>query len=247
MSEINDFLIVDYLAEARGRVTELFKDQPNFDAYLQLILSEKIELQSVFADLMQKRSIDTATGAQLDIIGDIVGQPRELIDSSLLTYFAYQGYSNAGSYGDLSDDTLGSPYYSYGDDLAGNTLLSDEQYRLFIKAKIIKNSTNVTPNQLLDFITFVFGITTNFITAEGGAEFTIMLGRPLSSFEKVLLNYVSTANGYPSRFVPKPIGVKANFGEFNASSYFGFQGSPNALGYGDLNNSAVGGQYAQLI
>lgn len=249
MSEINSFNIVDYLSEARSRVTEQFKteDHPVFDKYLQLLLGGKIELQEIFRQLMQERSIDTATGAQLDIIGDIVGQPRELIDTALLVFFAFQGYPNAQSYGDLNNPALGGPYYDINNPLAGNTLLTDEQYRLFIKAKIIKNSTNATPNQFIEFMQFVFGIDINLVVAEGNAEFTLMMGRQLTSFEKVLLNYTSYSSGYPSRFVPKPIGVRVNFGEFTADNYFGFQGAPNAKGYGDLNNLSLGGQYGQLL
>lgn len=249
MSELNPFNIIDYLSEARSRVTEQFKteDHPIFDKYLQLLLGGKIELQEIFRQLMQERSIDTATGAQLDIIGDIVGQPRELIDTALLVFFAFQGYPDAQPYGDLDNSALGGPYYDINNPLAGNTLLTDEQYRLFIKAKIIKNSTNATPNQFIEFMQFVFGIDINVVVAEGDAEFTLMMGRELTSFEKVLLNYTSYSSGYPSRFVPKPIGVRVNFGQFIAENYFGFQGSPNARGYGDLSNLSLGGQYAQLI
>lgn len=245
MSEVNPFALELYLDVARSRVTEQFKteDHPIFDKYLQLLLGGKIELQEVFRQLMQERSIDTAIGAQLDIIGEIVGQPRELIDTALLTYFAYLGYPEAESYGDLTNPSVGGFYKGLNDPLAGNTLLNDDQYRLFIKAKIIKNSTNVTPNQFIQFIQFVFGIDVNLIMAEGNAEFTVMMGRELSSFEKVLLNYVSYSSGYPSRFVPKPIGVRINFGEFDYDSYFGFQGAPNAKGYGDLTNIADIGGY----
>lgn len=234
-----------YLEIARSRVTEQFKteDHPIFDRYLQLLLGGKIELQNTFKDLMQLRSIDTATGAQLDIIGEIVGQPRELIDTALLTYFAYLGYPEAESYGDLNNPSVGGFYRGLNDPLAGNTLLNDDQYRLFIKAKIIKNSTNVTPPQFIEFMQFVFGIEASVVVAEGNAEFTIMLGRELSSFEKVLLNYVSYSSGYPSRFVPKPIGVRINFGEFDITNYFGFQGAPGAKGYGDLTTVAVVGGY----
>jgi len=189
MSETNPFNIIDYLSEARGRVTEQFKteDHPIFDKYLQILLNGKIELQNTFKDLMQLRSIDTATGDQLDIIGDIVGQPRELIDTALLTYFAYLGYPDAESYGDLNDSGVGGFYRGLNDPLAGNTILNDEQYRLFIKAKIIKNSTNVTPLQFIEFMQFVFGIEASIVVAEGNAEFTVMLGRELSSFEKFCL------------------------------------------------------------
>ena len=247
MSEIIPFFMEEYLEVARSRVTEQFKEKDIFDRYLQLLIGGKVELQEVFRQLMQERSIDTATGAQLDIIGEIVGQPRELIDTALLTFFAFQGYPDAQSYGDLSDTGAGGPYYDIRNPLAGNTLLTDEQYRLFIKAKIIKNSTNATPDQFTDFMKFVFGVDLSVVVAEGNAEFTIMLGKELSSFERVLLNYVSYSSGYPSRFIPKPIGVGINFGEFISTNYFGFQGAPNAKGYGDLSNLSVGGQYGQLL
>lgn len=249
MSEINIFNIEDYLSVARSRVTEQFKteDHPIFDKYLQLLLGGKVELQEIFRQLMQERSLDTAVGAQLDIIGEIVGQPRELIDTALLTFFAYQGYPDAQSYGDLNNQALGGPYYDINNPLAGNTLLTDEQYRLFIKAKIIKNNTNATPNQFIEFMKFVFGVDLSFIVAEGNAEFTLMIGAELTSFEKVLLTYTSYSSGYPSRFIPKPIGVRVNFGEFIADNVFGFQGFPNAKGYGDLSDLSLGGQYAQLI
>lgn len=253
MSEINPFDIIDYLSVARSRATEQFKLAEDgsgsviFDKYLQLLINGKVELQEVFRQLMQERSIDTATGAQLDIIGDIVGQPRELIDTALLTFFAFLGYPDAQSYGDLNDVSLGGPYYDINNPLTGNTLLTDEQYRLFIKAKIIKNSTNATPDQFIQFMQFVFGVDINLVVAEGNAEFTLMMGRLLNSFEQVLLTYVSYSSGYPSRFIPKPIGVRVNFGEFDANNYFGFQGAPNARGYGDLSDLTLGGQYGQLL
>lgn len=240
MSEINSFFLDDYLDVARSRVTEQFKDADIFDRYLQLILGGKIELQEVFRQLMQERSIDTATGKQLNIVGDIVGQPRELIDTALLTYFAYLGYPNAQSFGDLTNTAAGGPYRGVDDPLAGNTLLSDEQYRLFIKAKIIKNNTNATPNQILEFINFVFNSDQNQLVEEGDAAYTILVGKELSSFEKVLLTYVSYSSGYPSRFVPKPIGVRVNYGTYVSGSAFAFQGVPSAKGYGDLDSGTFG-------
>lgn len=243
---VNPFEVVEFLEEARERVTEQFKDKDIFDRYLQILLYDSLELQEVFKQLMQERSIDTAIGAQLDIIGEIVGQPRDLIDTSLLQYFAFDGYPDAKSFGDLTDTSVGGIYYSAGDPLAGNTLLSDEQYRLFIKAKIIKNTSNVTPNQLLDFLKFVFNSPYNSITELGNAKMILMLGKQLNTFEKVLLTYESNSAGYKSRFIPKPIGVGLQFGQFNYENYFGFQGSPNAKGYADLNIPNSGGKYAQL-
>ena len=245
---VNPFQVYDYLQEARDRVTEAFKDKEVFDKYLQLLLVANIELQEVFKDLMQKRSLDTATGAQLDIIGRIVGQPRELIDTALLDYFAFDGYPTAAPYGDLDNPSEGGLYYSVGDPLAGNTLLNDDQYRLFIKAKIIKNTTNVTPNQYLEFLSFVFGTNLSNVLSESNAEFTVLIGKELTPFERVLVTYSSKGDeDYESSFIPKPVGVKINYGQFNPDRYFGFQGAPNAKGYGDLSDSSAGGKYATFF
>jgi hypothetical protein len=246
MSEVNNFLVESYLEVARSRVTQQFMLESDgsgpivFDKFLQLLLGGKIELQEVFRQLMQERSIDTAVGKQLDIVGDIVGQPRELIDTALLTYFAYLGYPNAQSFGDLANPSTGGSYRGVGDPLAGNTLLTDEQYRLFIKAKIIKNNTNATPNQILEFINFVFGSSNNQLIEEGNAAYTLLIGKELSDFEKVLLTYVSYSSGYPSRFVPKPIGVRVNYGTYISGGAFAFQGVPGAKGYGDLETGTYG-------
>lgn len=248
MSEINPFQVYDYLQEARDRVTEAFKDKEVFDKYLQLLLVANIELQEVFKDLMQKRSLDTATGAQLDIIGRIVGQPRELIDTALIDYFAFDGYPTAAPYGDLNNPSEGGLYYSLGDPLAGNTILNDDQYRLFIKAKIIKNNTNVTPNQYLEFLSFVFGATLSNVISESNAEFTVLIGKELTPFERMLVTYSSKGDeDYESSFIPKPVGVRINYGQFDSTNFFAYQGAPGARGFGDLSDLSVGGKYGQLF
>jgi hypothetical protein len=247
MSEINEFEVVEYLEEARSRVTDQFKDRPIFDKFVQLMLANNIDIQQALKDLMQKRSIDTAEGVQLDILGDIVGQPRVLIDTALLKYFAYQGVLDGEGYGDLNNPSLGGTYYSLGQPLSGNTLLNDQQYRVFIKAKILKNKTNATPNDFLEFIGFVFGTQLNSVIVEGDAEFTILVGKELNSFEKALLTYTSDTDGYDTPFIPKPVGVGVNYGQFDGSNFFAFAGVPNAKGYGDLNNPSLGGKWATLI
>lgn len=234
MSEINEFEVVDYLEEARSRVTFQFSDKPMFDKFVQLMLANNIDIQLALKDLMQKRSIDTAEGVQLDIIGEIVGQPRTLIDTALLKYFAFDGVLDGEGYGSLDDLTVGGNWYSLGQPLAGNTLLNDEQYRLFIKAKILKNRTNATPNDFLEFIKFVYGTEINCVISEGNAEFTILVGKELNSFEKALLTYTTNVDGYDVPFIPKPVGVKVNYGQFSSDNFFSFAGVPGGEGYGNL-------------
>lgn len=239
----NNFTIAPYLEEARERVTYQFTDKPVFDKYLQLLILGQVEIQEALKQMMQLRSIDTAQGTQLDNIGEIVGQPRELLDTDLLEYFAFAGYPLAASFGDLENSSVGGPLYNLGDPLAGNTLLNDEQYRLFIKAKILKNTTTATPEDLLRFVSFVFGVEVSNLVSEGDASYTILLGRQLTSFERTLLTYTFSDRdvGAKNYFVIKPVGVRANFGEYPANNFFGFQGVAGAKGFGDDPRVYAGG------
>ncbi len=131
----NEFDVEDYLAIARTRTTQQFnlEDAPVFDKYLQLLISGFQEAQEIFDALMKLRSVDTATGAQLDIIGNIVGQDRELIAADLYDFFGMQGALNAYPMGDTNDPSIGGYFFSYGTDMGGNVALDDDLYRLFIK------------------------------------------------------------------------------------------------------------------
>lgn len=238
---------VDYLEEARERVTEQFKGKDIFDRYLQLLIDQQESIQQVFKDLLQKRSIDEATGATLDIIGEIVGQPRELIAVDLFNWFSFQGVPIEGSFGDLDNSTVGNKFWDLDLAQSGNVLMDDETYRLFIKAKILKNTTASTPIEFINFIKFIFGGDYKVAIAEGQAEFSALIGKELSPFEQSLLTYVSSPNGYPSRFIPKTVGVKVNYGYFDSDNYFGFDGAPNAQGFGDLISSPYTGKFATFI
>ena len=78
---VNQFETEQFLDVARGRITEQFRTKPVMDRYLQLLMSGKEELQGVLSDVMKLRSIDTAVGVQLDVIGIIVGRERGIVSS----------------------------------------------------------------------------------------------------------------------------------------------------------------------
>ena len=90
MIKLNEFQDIDYLNEARSRVTDQFKGKPTFDKYLDLLIRGSTEIQSTLKDLQQLRSVDTAVGVQLDNIGEIVGIPRNLVTAELFYYFGYK-------------------------------------------------------------------------------------------------------------------------------------------------------------
>lgn len=249
MADVIPYDRVNYLQEMRDRVTFAFKDSPVFDKYLQLFAGGVEGIQTVLEQLMTRRSIDTAVGAQLDIIGDIVGQPRTLVNAENFPFFGFQFHPDAESYGDENDPAVGGYYWDETKPRAGNVTLTDSQYRLFIKAKIMKNTTNASPESVIQFIRFVFNAAIVQYNEEGGGKVHILVGATLSVFERSLLSYFLSNGEYNSHFLPKPLGVSYTFGVLPGDEYFGYLGAPGAEGYGTLVGDDVvgGGVYASLF
>jgi hypothetical protein len=234
MLKVNPFITKEYREEARELTTTQFQDKPVFNKYLDLLIHPAQELQEVWKDLMQKRSLDTAEGAQLDLLGALVGQPRTLIDANLITFFGFLGDFQADSYGDVNVPGVGSVWWDGISPKKGNVTLNDTLYRILIKAKIAKNTTNATPEELIGFANFMFSTTGSDILDEGGAKFRILIGRPLTREEVGLLRYVNHEASYSSKLFPKPVGVRMDFSSFDYDAFFGFQGVVNAKGYGEI-------------
>lgn len=204
--EVNPFEVKDYLQDMRSKRTYAFEEAVVFDKYLQLAAAASMELQEVFRALMQERSIDTAVGAQLDIIGEIVGQPRILVDSDIIPYFGYQGAVNVEGYGDLTG-FRGGYYWDINVPRVGDTTLVDEVYRLFIKAKVFKNITTPTPDNVAEFIRFVFSIDRVRIIEDVGGNVELTLySNTIGNFELTMLRYFIDKK-YRSYFTPKALGV----------------------------------------
>lgn len=242
---VNSFETIDYLSEARSRYTEQFKypETPIFDKYVQVLLGGKIELQEVFRQLMQERSLDTAVGVNLDNIGEIVGQPRTLLNVDVFEFFGFKGVPNAGSFGNLYDPSVGAIFWDNTKPRFGNITLSDDIYRIFIKAKIAKNSTHATPEEVMDFTNFIFSTTGSTIQYEGKAAYTLFVGKLLTSFERSLLNYKQVTDSYTANLLPQPLGVKVNYGNFDVSNFFGFLEYPGAKGFGTYTYALYDGTY----
>lgn len=232
----------NFLEDARGKVTEQFVGKEVIDRYLRLMLQELSNAQGVIKDLLQKRSIDEASGWQLDVIGRIVGQPRTLINLDVYKFFAFIGYPNGETYGDAYDPSVGGTFYTAGAPVGGNYTLEDNVYRIFIKSKILKNQTAVTPEELITFLKFLFGEEIVIYLKEGVASIVIFFGRPLSSLEINLLNNINYELGYPSRLIPKPVGVGVEYAYFKAPKFFAFKGVPNAKGFKDANAASGWGE-----
>ena len=214
MPDLIPFEVVDYLAEAQTRVTEQFKSskdlegiKPVFNRYLKLLLESQIQIQNTLKDLIQLRDVDTAVGAQLDVIGRIVGQERELIEASVYEFFGFQGAAGAQSFGNKGTG-VGGVFRSGQTASGSNITLDDINYRKYIKAKIFKNITTSTPEQFISVVNSIFDTNRCYVDERGDAEFEVYFDKPLTELEKGLLQHISYKQKYPTRLLPKTAGVK---------------------------------------
>ena len=240
---LNQFQIEEYLQVARSRYTEQFKGKPIFEKYIRLLLSGYEELQAAARQLQQERSIDTAVGAQLDNIGEIVGRPRGLVSATIFEYFGFEDKPLAGTFGSLTDPSVGAPWYSIGAPTTIAREPSDEEYRLLIKAKIIKNRTLSRPEDVIEAYKFLFNTGSIILSEPVTGKVQIGIGKILSTIERGLLFDVEGVG----TLLPKTLGVEYSYSEFNAGRVFSTEGFPGGQGTGDLNDSSVGGFLTNII
>lgn len=221
-------------------ITTQFRDQPVIHKFLRLWTAEVEDLFVVWQSLAQDRDIDSATGDVLDIIGRIVGQERTIVGADLYDFFGFRGHIQALGFGDTYVEGVGGRWWSLGAPMGGNVTLDDEQYRLLIKARIMRNTSRGTPEDMLRYIQFVFGVEGKFTWNEG-AMARVGVGRKLSNFEKALIAAEFTFQKYPTYYSPKPLGVGLELFEYDSLGTLGFVGTPNAKGMITLSNPTFDG------
>lgn len=224
---------------AISRFATQFRESTNLIAYTEALLSEADGLEQVFQDLLVKRFIDDAEGVQLDILGIIVGQTREFVDAELFKYFGFAVNLSSQPFGSVGNPSLGGRFVAIGEPTTGIRQLTDIEYRAFIRARITRNSTTSTPEEIISKLQFLFG-TILILFIDGDTQYEVSIGRKLTLNEKALLTNTN--------IVPKTAGVQAIYvTEFDDQDFFGFQGVPNSAGLGSTLDPSLGGTFGNLI
>lgn len=117
-------------------ITSEYQGQPNFTAVITSGISPLVQIQDLLTSMIPIFDLDEAIGNQLDIIGQWVGFSRTLAVPITGVFFSWDG----------TDTSLGWDSGQWQDPLspAAVTSLTDDVYRIFIKAKILANSWDGT-------------------------------------------------------------------------------------------------------
>ena len=152
MADDFDIYRKDLQARACTRTLEVFSRSPVLRGIQTVQVDEAQQLHDAIIDSMPARTLDLAQGANLDVLGRIVGLfPRPLEDAGAITYFGPDEPLAAPDW---------SPVYVVGAPLAGQVQVGDPDYRIAIRAKIAKNHTKYgSAPEIAYFARLAYGVT----------------------------------------------------------------------------------------
>ena len=232
------------LTEAEEYYSSLLLNQ-----YLKIkaIATMKTLTREAFADYLIKQvneafDIETATGVQLDVLGEYIGLSRVVPYQIPRPYYNYDDFEipNVSAIGfiDYEDSTQNdeSVFYIYQFDSIDTQTLSDDEYRILLKLKILLNYSDLTTQSIHDLLLLFFG--TN-VTYFDNQNMTITYFITPASKRVVDL-------AYNTNLLPKPMGVRIGqiFAIPNPSGIFTYANyeviTQPAEGYNDYNEPLNG-------
>ncbi len=227
--------MTDRIAQAQDLLIEQYKNSPNLAALLKSITTELQTLDNENVKLLNERSLDTAKGVNLDVIGKIVVLERPYSDPNPEDVFTFENPGDiGGGFTDVPGTEVGG--YFIGLNPIDNQKYSDEIYRFFLRAKIIFNTTNASIADMQRYASFVFGAESSILDGIGYVD--VSVARVLGRQERAILDATF------------PLAAGVRIGQLSYSSEpgaFGFTGDDRNGGFGDLDFPDVGGVFASLV
>lgn len=209
-----DLTLVNYVEQAKGRITEQFKDRPRLEQLITVWLEGNQLLQETFIDIEKIKDIDEASGVQLDNIGNIIGQPRELVDIAATGFFGFDSDPGAKPFGSINNGQ-GGLYFSLDNPDSGVIALSDGLFKTFLKAKILQNNAGTNPEEIIQAFELIFE-PDRVEFFEGGTDvnepavFTVNLGRDWNDANATVFPGLDETQ-VADRLIPKPAGVRIEY------------------------------------
>lgn len=179
------------------RIYAQYRNAPKAVAWCNITRQLAAQLDTTAIGVRNMYDIDRNSGAQLDIIGRIVVQPREFTGQVTMVPGWCANASNSPA--ECGDESAMCSALSVDQD----SQMSDDLYRLAIKAKIIKNNSDATIDSILDGVNFLLP-NANVLRVTDGEDmsFSIEFYGNITELERWALRNQS--------FVPKPQGVRFN-------------------------------------
>lgn len=176
------------------RIYAEYRNKPKAVAWYAITRELADEIDAAAQAVRGSYDIDNNVGAQLDVIGRIVVADRNFLGSTPLVV---SQFGDVGA--EFGDTDAVFSELSIGTD----SQMSDDFFRLVIRAKIIKNNSDATIESILDGVTFLVPNADVVRVIDGeDMSFSIEFQGNITDLERwALLN---------AKLIPKPQGVRFN-------------------------------------
>lgn len=177
------------------RIYAQYRNQPKAVDWYAITRVLGGQISAAAQAVRESYNIDTAVGAQLDVIGRIVVADRNFLSATPLF---------PGLFAEPDGDEFGDTDAMFSETSIGtDSQMSDEFFRLVIRAKIVKNNSDATIESILRGMNFLVP-GANVVRVIDGEDmsFAIEFAGQITDLERwALLN---------ASLVPKPQGVRFN-------------------------------------
>lgn len=220
--------MTDHAQEMLDRLLAQFDGKPRFEALIRVLGRRLNKLEQVFSALQEKRWIDTSEGAQLDGCGVIVDQSRFVRAAIAIPFFGFIHQPSTRGFSKARFLRRNEPYVS-------SAKLADPEYGTLIKAKIAKNTSLGTSEEVISSFQNIFNAPKVILTETGNAKVRIGIARNLLEGEILFAQAINL-------FV-KPAGIGiALKSHFEHGKTFGFKSQGlQGFGVGKLAKTFEGG------
>lgn len=186
----------------------LSDENPKLEGFVRSLYAPFNALSLAMGQLHEDRWLDTAFGAQLDGIGDIVGQAR-IIDESIYNYFfGFDGQPFITGFG------VARIRKDWEAAAGQSAKLNDEEYRKVLRWKIAVNNGHGTAPEIAAALRGIFGVEDVRIKDVGNAKMIIWIDKLPNVNDPLLVN--------ARRWIPKLAGVGVQVLLGSSGKPFGF-------------------------
>lgn len=202
-----------------NRIYAQYADKPKAVAWYNITPTMAQPLFDTFDAVRISYDIDTAVGAQLDVIGRIV-----VIDRGFESFVVFDPDTYFGGSGDACQfGGIDSQFESTGSVLSQE--ISDAIFRVLIRAKIAKNNNDATLDGIASALSFITESSPIRVVDNENMTMSVSFGSELTDIERFVFNTFD--------IVPRPQGVRfLGYVEETAITQFG-----GAFSFGDTRAS----------
>lgn len=235
---------MSFVSEYVDLLIKQYHEKTNASAEIGLLAETWEKTFNFLKSFEEEFDIDSAIGAQLDIIGRMVGVSRSVPGVLLKIFYGFDDVSNTTGMDSKFEEVgdLGG-FFSKDSEQYTTLQLSDNDYRFFIKAKIARNTSRgmIAYNDDMSIQEAVN------ILFDGLAYISDNKDMSMTLYISTLVDEERTRLILQLDLIPRPQGVEIFLVVVDFDDFFGFFDNTNSEGFKDRFDAVTypGGHFAE--